>query len=112
MRLSENKYFSSRILSCVFGLALALWGSSVFAYKVCLDQKISYIFNDGTHTFIASSGSKLNGAIRSTNPEYKSLVSIALAAKVSGNNITVRYSDDSVTCGSTAWSDSIVGLGF
>ncbi len=96
------------------GISALMMSQASFAYKECKDLTIGYIFNDGGNTFIGHTPDthSLNGKISSSLSEYKTLVSIALTARTTGKNVTIRFVDNDVTCGSTIWSDQIQSIGF
>jgi len=52
----------------------------------------------------------LKGMILSTRDDYKTMVSIALAARMADKKVTIRYKNDGVTCGNAAWNEQIGGI--
>ncbi len=101
----------SKLSFLVFGILIA---KTATAYTECTDVTIEYIFNDGGNTFIGftPNSDTLHGSIRSSQQEYKTLVSIAIAARTTGKKVKVRFLEDNLNCNSTPWNASIVGIGF
>lgn len=94
-------------------LSLVFISNHASAFTDCPNVTIGFIFNDGAHTYLGESGlSNLVGVIKNTNPQYEKLVSIAMAARVSGEKVTIRYQEDSVSCNAAIWSTTIRGIGF
>lgn len=86
---------------------------NAYGYKECSNLEIKYVFSDGSNTYIGHSGpNSMDGIIRNTRTDYKGMVSIVLAARVSGEKVKIRFVDDTVICGQTSWNSEISGIGF
>ena len=71
----------------------------------------------GLKTFVGfnSEGTpKLNGYFEETSPQYKALVSTALAARsIGANTVRVRYEEDGIDCENLPdWNNKIRAIGF
>jgi hexokinase len=94
----------SLLMSVISPVAVAV------AYTSCPNQTLTEVFADGSHTYLGINGG-LKGQILSSRLDYKTMVSIALSARISDKKVTIRYKNDGVTCGAAAWNEEISGIG-
>ena len=101
----------NKITFFVFFTVLS-FSESTFAYTECTNLTITQVFNDSENTYILTGGlNQFNGVISSTLAEYKTMVSIAIAARMPNAKAHIRYKNDNVVCGSAAWDEEIIGIG-
>jgi len=97
-----------KIVLCIF--VILGFSETSLAYTSCPNQTLTKVFSDSVNTYLGTGG--LNGIIRKTTTvDYQTMVSIALAAKISGTPVEIRYKRDGVICGSAAWNEEISGVG-
>jgi hypothetical protein len=113
-RASRKPHSNNAVLvTCLVAAICASFAANTYAYTECPGLVVKRVFTDAGGNLLVGTdpAGNLNGFIAPSAPAFKTVVAIALSAKLSGSPVTIRYSNNGVSCGTASWGEPIEGIG-